>query len=532
MRRRTFLQTATAAMSASVALPTRFAIAQSGARTNKLLRYVPTADLSVLEPSWTTTQVSITHGYYVFDTLYGIDHTQTPRPQMAEGHTVSDDGRVWDIRLRDGLKFHDGEKVLARDAAASLKRWAARDVYGQILGAFVEEFTTADDRTIRIKLKSPFPMVLDTLAKPNGMLPVVMPERLAKSDLAKPVTEMVGSGPYRFLAKEFVSGSAAAYERFTDYVPRNEKPDWASGGKVAHIDRIEWKIINDASTASAALQKGEIDWWEQVQPDLLPLLRKDRGLTVTNFNPVGFFGTMRFNHSHAPFNNAAIRRAVRIGMNQEEYMSAVTGGDSAIWKACRALYPCGTAYGNEFAAKDMSGDIDAAKRALQQAGYAGEKVVILNPADVATIAPFGQVTYDVLRKMGMNVEIQEMDWNTLVVRRAKNDPPDKGGWSIFHNWWLGTSFINPAISPILRGLGAKGWAGNYSNAKIEELTAAWTTAPADADRARLAQEIQAVGWEDVPTVVLGRFYILSAHHRQLTGLLESTSPYPWNLRWS
>ena len=209
MKRRTFLKTT--AGTAAAALPSRFAIAQSGAQSNKLLRYVPTADLSVLDPSWTTTQVSITHGYYVFDTLYGIDHTQTPRPQMAAGHTVSDDRRVWDIRLRDGLKFHDGEPVLARDAAASLKRWSARDVYGQVLGAFVDEFTTADDRTIRIKLKSPFPILLDTLGKPNGMLPVVMPERLAKTDLAKPNTEMIGSGPYRFMKNEFVPGSSGAY---------------------------------------------------------------------------------------------------------------------------------------------------------------------------------------------------------------------------------------------------------------------------------------------------------------------------------
>ncbi|MGE0223970.1 MAG: ABC transporter substrate-binding protein [Acetobacteraceae bacterium] len=531
MRRRTLLKS-TASAAAVAALPSRFAIADSSARTNKLLRYVPTADLSVLDPTFTTTQVSITHGYYVFDTLYGIDHTQTPRPQMAEGASVSDDGRTWDIRLREGLKFHDGEPVLARDAAASLKRWCARDVYGQAMGAFVDTFTTADDRTIRIKLKSPFPILLDAIAKPNGMLPAILPERLASIETSKQVTEMVGSGPYRFLKGEFVPGSRSAYERFKDYVPRQEKPSWASGGKVAHIERIEWTIINDPSTASAALQKGEIDWWEQVQPDLLPLLRKSRDLTVTNFNPVGFFGTMRFNHLHPPFNNVAVRRAVRLGMDQEQYMSAVTGNDPAIWKSCKALFPCGTTYGEDIGGAGMTGDVAAARKALKDAGYAGEKVVILNPADVPTISPFGQVTYEYLKTIGMNVELQDMDWNTLAQRRTKSDPPEKGGWSIFHNWWLGTSFINPAISPVLRGLGAKGWAGWYSNPGIEELVAQWTVAPTQEERVRLARVIHQVAMDDVPTVVLGRFFILSSHHRALTGLVESTSPYPWNLRWS
>ncbi len=531
MRRRTLLKS-TAATAAVATLPSRFAIAQPSAGTNKLLRYVPTADLSVLDPSWTTTQVSITHGYYVFDTLFGIDHNQTPQPQMAEGYTVSDNGRVWDIKLRDGLKFHDGEPVLARDAAASLKRWSSRDVYGQTLGAAVDEFTTADDRTIRIKLKTPFPLVADSLAKPNGMLPVVMPERLAKTESSKQVTEMVGSGPYRFLKNEFVPGGGGAYERFKDYVPRQEKPSWASGGKVAYIDRIEWHIINDASTASAALQKGEIDWWEQVQPDLLPLLRKNKDLMVTNFNPVGFFGTMRFNHLHPPFNNLAIRRAVRLGMNQDEYMSAVTGNDPEIWRQCKALFPCGTRYGEEIGKAEMTGNIDTARKALKDAGYAGERVVILNPADIPTIGPFGHVTFDYLKQIGMNVELQEMDWNTLAQRRNKTEPVDKGGWSIFHNWWLGSSIVNPAISNVVRGMGAKGWAGSFTNEKLETLAAEWTRVPSDDDRMRVARAIHQEAMDTVPAVVLGRFFILSAHRKGLTGLLESTSPYPWNIRWS
>ncbi len=526
MKRRDILK----AGAAAAVLPSRHAIAAN--RDNKLLRYVPTADLSVLDPSWTTTQVSITHGYYVFDTLFALDAGQTPRPQMAESASVSEDGRTWSIRLRDGLTFHDGEKVLARDAAASLRRWAARDVYGQALGAVVEAFGARDDRTIEIKLKRPFPLLLDTLAKPNGMLPVVMPERLANTDLTKPNTEMIGSGPYRFLKNEFVAGSSGAYQKFDKYVPRQEQPSWASGGKHAKIERYEWKIIPDSSTAASALSKGEVDWWEQVQPDLLPMLRKNPDLVVTNFNTVGFFGTMRFNHLHPPFNNAAIRRAVRLGMNQDDYMSAVTGNDSSIYRACKALFPCGTPYGEELGRDGMTGDVAAAKKALAAAGYKGEKVVILNPADIPTIGPFGQVTFDYLKQLGMNVELQEMDWNTLAQRRTKAEAPDKGGWSIFHNWWLGSSFVNPAISPILRGLGAKGWAGWYTDDKIEQLNEQWTSVATDEERSKIVRAMHVHGLEMAPTVVLGRFFILTSHRKGLTGLLEGTAPFPWNLSWS
>jgi peptide/nickel transport system substrate-binding protein len=255
-------------------------------------------------------------------------------------------------------------------------------------------------------------------------------------------------------------------------------------------------------------------------------------VTVTNFNPVGFFGTMRFNHLHPPFNNAAIRRAVRLGMNQDDYMSAVTGSDTTIYRTCKALFPCGTPYGEELGASGMTGDVAAARAALKAAGYAGEKVVILNPADVPTIAPFGHVTFDYLKQIGMNAELQEMDWNTLAQRRTKAEPPDKGGWSIFHNWWLGTSISNPAISTAVRGLGAKGWAGWFTDDRIEALTAEWTTAAGDDDRARLARDIHQLALDAVPTVILGRFFILSAHRKGLRGLLEGTSPFPWNLSWA
>ncbi len=528
MRRRSLLRGATS-MVAAASVPTRFAIGQG---RGKVLRFVPTADLSILDPSFTTTQVSITHGYYVFDTLYGIDHNQQPQPQMAAGHTISDDGRTWLIRLRNGLRFHDGTPVLARDCAASLARWSSRDVYGQTLAAFVDQFGTADDQTIRITLKSPFPLLLYAIGKPNGMLPVMMPERLARTDPAQQVKEMTGSGPYRFLKDEFVSGSSGAYAKFENYVPRQEPPDWASGGKVAHMDRIEWRIIPDPSTASAALQKGEIDWWEQVQPDLLPLLRRSRDVKVDNFNPVGFFGTMRFNHLNPPFNNVRMRRAIQMAVDQEDYMRAVTGNDPELFRSCRALFPCGTPYGEELGTGLMTGDLAAARTAIKAAGYGGEKIVILNPADVASIAPFGHVTFDLFKKLGLNVEMEEMDWNTLVTRRSRTDPIEKGGWSVFHNWWIGTSIADPAISTVVRGLGAKGWAGSYSNETIEALSRQWLSAPTEPDRRRLVTAIHQEALADVPTILLGRFFIQTAYRKNLTGLLQGTSPYPWNLAWT
>jgi peptide/nickel transport system substrate-binding protein len=280
------------------------------------MRFVPQSNLTLLDPIITTAAVTANHAYMVFDTLFGMNTTLDAKPQMAEGYIVSDDGRTYLIKLRDSLKWHDGQPVLARDCAASLARWAARDTFGQTVAKVVDTWGAADDKTIKITLKQPFPLLIEALAKPDAQIAFMMPERLANTDPFKGVTEMIGSGPFRFLKDEFVAGSSAAYAKNADYVPRQEAPDWTAGGKVVHFERIEWKIIPDSSTAASALQSGEVDWYEQVQADLVPLLRRNPDITLSPSNPQGYIGGMRFNHLHPPFNDVRVRRAILTAVNR------------------------------------------------------------------------------------------------------------------------------------------------------------------------------------------------------------------------
>jgi peptide/nickel transport system substrate-binding protein len=523
MKRRTLIQSA--AMAA--ALP-RIAIAQPEA--NRVLRFVPQANLSLLDPVSTTAAVTSNHGYLVFDTLFGLNSALEPKPQMAEGFTVSDDGRTYLIKLRDGLTFHDGEPVRAQDCAPSLARWAARDSFGQTVAKFVDTWGVADDRTVKITLKQPFPMLIEAIAKCDAGIAFIMPERLAKTDPFKPVTEMIGSGPFRFLPDQFVAGSNIAYAKFDKYVPRQEPADWTSGGKVVHFDRVEWKIIPDASTAASALQSGEIDWYEQAQADLVPLLRRNADIVMGPSNPEGYIGGMRFNHLQPPFDNLLMRRAVLTAVNQDDYMRAVTGNDPSEYQICRSEYPCGTTYGTQVGGSAMSGDLDAAKALIKQSGYSGQKAVIINPSDFASIAPLGEITYDLFQKLGINTELVDADWGTVVQRRTSKEPVDKGGWSVFHTWFTGGFILNPVVNAPFRGQGMSGWFGWYSNPKVEALTEDWLKAPDLADRKKIADEIQTENFARVPTITLGQFQIPTAYRSNLTGKINCSSPLFWGLR--
>jgi peptide/nickel transport system substrate-binding protein len=526
MKRRSLLQ-AGAASAIATALP-RFAIAQPA--NARVLRFVPQANLTILDPIITTAAVSANHGWMVFDTLFGVNAQQEAKPQMAEGYSVSDDGRTWLIKLRDGLKWHDGEPVRAQDCAPSLARWAARDTFGQTLGKVVDTWGVADDRTIKITLKQPFPLLIDAIAKPDAQIAFMMPQRMAQTDPFKSVTEMVGSGPYRFIKDEFVAGSSATYEKFAGYQPRQEAPEWTSGGKVVNIPRVEWKIIPDASTAAAALQSGEVDWYEQVQADLVPLLRRNAEIVFASSNPQGYVAGLRFNHLQPPFNDVRLRRAVLTAVNQEDYMRAITGNDPSAFRICKSQFPCGTTYGTEATGPVMQGDIAAAKAMLKEAGYGGQKAVIINPTDFATIGPLGDITYDMFQKIGINTEMVAADWGTVVQRRVSKEPVEKGGWSVFHTWFTGGFIINPVVTAPFRGQGAAGWFGWYDNPKIEQMTQEWLLAKDSDTRKKIADAIQQENFSQVPTIPLGQFQIPTAYRKSLQGRVECSSPLFWNVK--
>ncbi|GGJ17007.1 ABC transporter substrate-binding protein [Neoroseomonas lacus] len=515
-----------ATASAALARPSR--AQSSSART---LRLVPQADLANLDPIWTPAAVTNNHGYTVFDTLYALDERLQVRPQMADGHQVSDDGVTWTIKLRSGLIFHDGEPVRGRDCVASLLRWSKRDGFGQMLARVVDGWEAPDDLTIRIRLKSPFPRLLEALGKRSIFTPFIMPERLAQTEPTRQITEMIGSGPYRFVRDEWSSGNRVVYARHEAYVPRDEPASLLAGGKHAHFDRIEWRIVPDASTATAALLRGEVDWLEQTMPDLNPMMTRNSNVRVEALDQYGTLSFLRFNSLTPPFNNPALRRAVLGAIDQDAYMQAVTGGNIR-WQRCASMFPCGVPFSNEVGAPFLRSPPDLAKArdAIAAAGYAGERVVIMSPSDFASIAPLGDITADALAKAGMNIDLQTMDWGTLVQRRASRAPVEAGVWNIFHSWAPATSMMTPAFNDYVRGLGAGGYFGWYENARIEALIGDWLTASTDQQQQAIYDAVQAEAWAAPPTIMLGQYFPTTAYRGDLTGRITTSSPLPWNIR--
>jgi peptide/nickel transport system substrate-binding protein len=495
----------------------------------KVLKFIPQADLRILDPITTTAYITRNHGYMVYDTLFATDAKFQVQPQMVEKWDVSRDKLTYTFTLRDGLKFHDGQPVRSADCIASVERWGKRDSLGQKLAQSTESWTAVNDKTFRLKLKKPFPLTLDALGKLSATVPFIMPERIAKTDPFQNITEVIGSGPFKFVKEEWVPGNKVVYAKNTDYVPRKEVPSWAAGGKVVKVDRVEWIYIPDSATAAAALNAGEADWWEQLPPDLIPLLRQNKDIRVENIDPLGSLGIMRFNFLQPPFNNQKLRQALLYVVNQKDYVIGIAG-DEKNGRTCYSFFTCGTPLSSEAGAEPLKGkrDFDRARKLIQESGYKGEKIVMISATDQPIVHSQSLLTADTLRKLGLNVELQAGDWGTLITRRTSKEPVEKGGWSIFHTWAVGPDMISPANFAMVN-LGEKSWFGWPADAKLEELRQAWFDSTDAAAAKRASDAVQLEAFNFVPYITTAQFILPTAYRSNLSGVILAPVTFLWNV---
>ena len=485
------------------------------------LRFVPASDLAILDPIVTTTYITRNHAYMVFDQLYGQDEQFRAQPQMAEGHALEDGGRVVTIRLRPGLVFHDGEPVRARDAVASIRRWAMRDQLGLTIMGLTDELSAPNDRDIVFRLKRPFPLLFDALGKTSPPVAFIMPERIALQDVSRPITEMIGSGPFRFLAAERVPGARNVYEKFAGYVPRNEPPSSTAGGKVVNIDRVEWRTIPDPATSAAAIQSGEIDAWEYPATDLLPLLRRSRDVFVENPDPTGFIGLLRFNHTIPPFNDPAMRRALLSAIAQPDFMRAVAGTDESMWNAGIGFFPPASPMASDAGMAALTGprDLGPARAAL-----AGQRITLIGPADYPQVQALTEVAADMLRRVGVTLEYTPSDWATVVQRRQ-----NRGAWNVLCTFLSGLDLMNPGVNFFLRAQGDSAFIGWPNSPTLEAMREEWLLAPDLESQKAVASRIQAQAFQDLPYIPLGQFFQPTAWRRNIAGVLKGPTLF-WNIR--
>jgi peptide/nickel transport system substrate-binding protein len=496
----------------------------------KTITAVMHSDLRVIDPIFTPAYITRDHGYMVYDTLLATDANFKIQPQMADWK-ASDDKLTYTFTLRDGLKWHDGTPVTAEDCVASLKRWATRDPMGIKLMEYTASLEASDAQTITLKLKEPYGLVLDSIAKPSSYVPFMMPKRLAETPPDQQIPEQIGSGPFKFVKSEFQPGVKAVYVKNTDYVPRKEPPSWTAGGKVVKVDRVEWVTMPDAQTAVNALQAGEIDFMEFPPLEMEPVLAANPDITMNVLNKFGYQTLGRMNFLYPPFDNLKLRRAAFLAMNQKEVLDALVGNPK-YYKICGAYFGCGTPLETDAGSESLvkGNGLEEAKKLLAEAGYDGTPVVVLAPGDAITLKPQPIVVAQQLRAAGFKVDLQATDWQSVVTRRASQKPPKDGGWNMFFTNSVIADVGNPLASTFLGAKGKQGQFGWPDDPKLEQLRDAYARALTPEDRKKISTEIQQEAYDQVIYIPLGQWTSPSAWRKSLTGVLEGQAvPVFWNV---
>jgi peptide/nickel transport system substrate-binding protein len=470
----------------------------------KTLRLVPHADVKVLDPTFTIAYITRNFGYMVYDTLFGFDAKGVPQPQMVEKYTKSTDARTWTFTLRPGLKFSDGSLVTSADAVASMQRWASRDNTGKAMTAAGGEWKAVDARTFTLTLKQPFGLVLDGMAKASSYTAFILPERLAKMPTNAPIQEVLGSGPFVFKRDEWVPGSKVVFTKSPTYVGRSEAPSGFAGNKTAHMDRVEWLILPDANSASAALKAGEVDVLEEVPPDNIAPLLTDPAIKIVKRGSSQAY--MALNQAQPPFNNPAMRQAVMMAVNQERFTAAMGYPANLRVPYCATFFICGSA--NDTAAgseRYQPRDLAKARQMVKDAGYKGEKVVVMVPTDIAYLNGAALIAAQTLKSIGLNVDAQSMDWSSVISRRTKKDPVEQGGWSVYVTSAGEFDLNSPINSTNLGAACGNSLPGWPCDEQLDKLRTDWIQQTEPAARRTALEAFQRRAYETLPYVPVGQF---------------------------
>jgi peptide/nickel transport system substrate-binding protein len=493
-------------------LATPVAQAQSPA---KVLRVVPSADVAELDPTRAANQIGRIYAQMVFDSLFALDHTLSPKPMMVENEVVSDDALTYRLTLRPGLKFHDGSPVTTRDVVASLERFMGGTSVGGQLKSRLASMSIVDDRSFILALNKPFGLVEFVLGGGGAPMAGILREADAKRADGVALTNPIGSGPFRYVASAWESGHRVVFDRNPDYLARAEPPDGAAGARVVKVDRVERDILPDPTTAANAMATGEVDFWDTVTPDLIPFLQ-DHGVVVRRTATLPSVVWIRPDFELPPFDNVKAREALALLFDQTEFMQAVAAGSA--WSKCYSFSVCGSTLGTEVGSEPyQKPDAARARQMLAEAGYKGEPIVVIGTPQLPIISIVSQIMAQKLRDIGANVDLQMGDWATVYKQlNTPHLPMGHGGWNIVGTYSLGGAWFNPLTNVALDtscGPTATASMGIPCDPEGETLRQAVLAARGDEARKAAFDTFQKHAWQFIPYIPGGQFDINNAYRR-------------------
>ena len=489
--------------------------AQDTPKPGGVLRAAMIGEPPSLDVHWTTAVITQEITFHVFEGLYTYDRNFNPIPMLAQGHTVTDGGRRYTIALRKGVKFHNGKEMTSADVVPSLQRWGKLGTAGKALWKTVEAVEAKDPYTVVIHLKEPTGSLLYGLAAPNNAAAIYPKEVIAAAGDAQ-IKDYIGTGPYRFV--EHRPDRYIKLARYKEYAARSEAPDGYGGKRTAYVDEIQFIPTPEVATRIAGVQTGEFHYAQSLKPDQYESLKAAPGVEPQIVKPYGWITAVP-NHKQGIMATKKVRQAFQAVLDMEPIMSAAQG-HKAFYRLDGALfYPEQTAWNTNAA---VSGgynqkNVEKAKTLLREAGYKGEPVRWLTTKEYDWMFNTALVSKQQMEQAGFVVDLQVVDWATLVQRRNKPE--------VFDIFSTGFTFNpDPALATSIQC----NWPGNWCLEEKDKLLADLARETDPKKRKAIIERIQALFYEDVGRIKFGDYFTLAASRKELHGFKLTPYLYFWN----
>jgi peptide/nickel transport system substrate-binding protein len=464
-----------------------------------------------LDAHWTTATLTEVLANHLYEGLYSLDEGYRPIPMLAEGMpAVSRDGLTYTFKLRQGIKFHNGKELTSEDVVPSLKRWGQQAIAGKGLFAQVAELRAVDRYTVEMKLKEKSPIVLISLAVP-GQGAMIYPKEIAeKFKPEEKATEFIGTGPFKLA--EWKPDQYIRMVRFDDYKSRAEKPNGYGGGKTAWVDEIRWVPVPEVATRVAQVETGELDFADDLALDAFDRLKASAGARPVVAKPYYWLVAV-LNKKEGLLTNQKLRQAWQAAIDIEPIMKGVAGGRSEFYRmdSSLAFAELATWHTNLSGLPWNERNKEKAKRLMQEAGYKGEPIRFVTTQEYKWMYDFALLTKQQLEDVGFVVDLQVVDWATLVKRR--NNPKE------YEAFTTGTGNIFDPVHYTVLSCSWPGWTCDEDIQRLQQELARETDPK---KRVALWEQQTRLFYEKVPSIRYGDLHGLRAASKRLQGFNEKT----------
>ena len=465
-----------------------------------------------LDPMLSTKDiVSIVIQHFV-ETLYAFDASWNVVPLLAvDLPEISDNGKTYRVKLRDGITFHEGSSMDSADVVASLKRWTRMASRGRGVADRIAGIEAVGANIVEIRMNEPYSPLLSLLAFSNSAA-AVYPEEI----LGETLSAVIGTGPYKLI--EHLPDQYLQLCRFGDYQPRDEAPNGAAGGRLQVPDKIRFVPVPDANTRVEGLLSGQYDYADVLPAEALSRITENAAAEPVLLRPFGW-PIFAINHKDGLLTDIKIRKALQTALPHDDMLFAAFGDENFL-VVDAPMYPEGWVWRND-AGTEAHNQNDLAKAAeyLKAAGYDGTPLRILTSRQYEFHFKMAEVAKVALEAAGFNVQMDVVDWATSGQRR--NDP---ALWDIYitHLPFLPEPALTSLYSPTSR----LGWAEPGK----DETLATFTTTTDQDQRLALFADLQEALFDDVGFVKIGGFNALQGQRTGLTGVNPSPWPHFWNAK--